>query len=280
MSIYNVLKAYTAIPLMLFMTLPVFAEENNGQDITRPLTRFDVRALYADSISVAPNDDNANSLTMLGRIDKPMPLKSGWVFYYRTDLPFTYNDVPSRDNVARDHEIGMGDWFHQAVMISPGNKKYPLGMQVWAYGMQLNMDTASEDHFGAGKWSLTPILAAKWQLSKNIDFIPVFKYRKSIGGDSHRADVEEFQFKPIVNISLPNKWFISFYDTADIRLQLSDDSRFEDDWSVPIDVMVGKASSNCFFTDKCVYSINAITNMVDDFETNDWTVQARVGLFF
>ena len=95
--------------LMTLAATPVLADEkaNDGQDPTRPLTRFDIRTLYTDGIKI-PDQNDANQTVVLGRIDKPIPLENKWVFYWRTDVPFVSNDIPSADNPDRDREWGHG----------------------------------------------------------------------------------------------------------------------------------------------------------------------------
>ena len=44
--------------------------------------------------------------------------------------------------------------------------------------------------------------------------------------------------------------------------------------------MIGKPSQKCPITSRCVYSLQYIDTVVDDFETNDYAIQARIGLFF
>ena len=60
---------------------PVKEEINMGQDITKPLTRFDLRLKYQD----LPNDKTAEYMTL--RMDKPFVLENKWVLGTRFDVP-------------------------------------------------------------------------------------------------------------------------------------------------------------------------------------------------
>lgn len=281
------MKAVVCLAVLALSVPYAFAEEkeNDGQDLTRPLTRFDLRILYTSGIPV-PGQSDADQLTMIGRIDKPMPLKNGWVFYYRTDVPFVHNDVPSKDNVDGDWQTGVGDWFNQFIMIAP-QTGYPLGIKTFGIGAQLVLDTASQDQFGAGQNMFVPLVAWKWQLSEAVELIPIFKYELGWGNredNDNRRDIENFQFKPLVNVSLPDRWFLTLYDTADWTLQ-KDGGDNDGDWSIPVDLMIGRTfgggSSACLgITERCVYSAQYIDYIVDDLPAPDWQVQLRIGWFF
>jgi len=278
------LKILTGIACLLLWANPGLAddkEENDGQDPTRPLTRFDIRIQYTDRLKV-PNDSDAYQTVILGRIDKPIPLENKWIFYWRTDVPVINNDVPSRDNPDRDREWGMGNLFNQFIMIMPPGD-YPLGIEAFGIGGQIKLDTASQDQFGSGRSSYVPLVAWKWKFEK-WDFIPVLKYEKNFGDQpsGQNIKIENFQFKPILNIPLPDKWFLSFWDTTDWVLQ-QNDGPDDGDWNIPLDLMVGKSSNACAgFTDMCVYSFQWIEPIVEegDFELYDRTFQLRVGFFF
>ena len=80
--------AVVGLCLLLFLawrTVAVAGEEevNNGQDITRPLTRFDIRYEYQNA--PGSRNDNMNVTTL--RVDKPFPLMPRWEFASRIDLP-------------------------------------------------------------------------------------------------------------------------------------------------------------------------------------------------
>jgi hypothetical protein len=277
------ISAYAAC-LLLFAANPALAadkEENDGQDPTRPLTRFDIRTLYTDGIKI-PNQPDANQTVILGRIDKPMPMDNKWVFYWRMDVPFVSNDVPSADNPDRDREFGLGNIFNQFIWISPPGD-LPLGIQVWAPGFQVKVDSASQDQFGNGRHTFVPLIAWKWQF-EGWSLIPIFKYEKAFGDEPSGQDreVENLQFKPLINVTLSDQWFLSLWDTADWVLEKNDGPN-DGDWNIPVDIMIGKKSKSCMgISDKCVYSFQLIEPVVEDgdFEKSDTAAQFRVGYFF
>ncbi len=269
--------------LLMSAAIPALAaeEENDGQDPTRPLVRFDIRALYTDGIKI-PNQSDASQTVVLGRIDKPMPMDNGWVFYWRIDVPFVSNDIPSADNPNRDRDIGLGNIFNQFIWISPPGD-LPMGIQVWAPGFQIKLDSASQDQFGNGRNTFVPLLAWKWKFD-GWSLIPIFKYEKAFGDqpNGQNKEVENFQFKPLVNVTLSDTWFLSFWDTADWVLEKNGGPN-DGDWNIPVDIMIGKQSKSCLnISAKCVYSFQIIEPVVEqnDFEKSDTAVQFRVGFFF
>lgn len=280
------LKILACTACLLFSANPALADdkkENDGQDPTRPLTRFDIRTFYTDGVKI-PDDSDAYQTVVLGRIDKPIPLENKWTFYWRIDVPVVSNDVPSRDNPDRDREWGMGNVFNQFIWITPPGD-FPFGINVVAPGFQIKLDTASQDQFGNGRHTFVPLLAWRWAGEGNKwAVIPVFKYEKDFGDQpaGQDKDVENFQFKPITNLKLPNNWFLSFWDTADWVLE-RDDGPNDGDWNIPLDMMIGKRTKSCGgLSIQCVYSFQWIEPVVEenDFELYDRAFQARVGFFF
>ena len=177
----------------------------------------------------------------------------------------------------------MGNWFNQVIMIAPPKSDYPMGIATYGWGAQLKLDTASQDQFGSGRHSFVPLFAWKWQF-ENWSLIPIFKYEKAFGDEPSGQDkeIENFQFKPLINIPLPDKWFLSLWDSTDWVLEKNDGPN-DGDWNIPLDIMVGTPSTSCAgISSKCVYSFQVIEPLVEegDFETSDTAVQFRAGFFF
>ena len=120
------MKRKWMISLLCLVTIliaaPLWAQEkeevNTGQDPTKPLTRFDLRLKYQDTMI----KDREQFITT-PRLDKPIPLVGGWLLSTRFDLPLVYNDIPSRDNKDGDGEFGLGDLLTQFLFIKPLSPK-------------------------------------------------------------------------------------------------------------------------------------------------------------
>jgi hypothetical protein len=87
--------AVVALVVAILASSIVWAAEeevNNGQDPTRPLTRFDFRYQYQN----LPPDDHDNSHISTLRADKPFVLSQRWTLAARSDLPLFLRRARSR----------------------------------------------------------------------------------------------------------------------------------------------------------------------------------------
>lgn len=271
--------------LLLSASAPAFAEDaqpedhpihgvNNGQDPTRPLTRLDIRYQYQN---LAPSEnDNANIVTL--RADKPFVLGDGWSVATRFDMPLFFTDALSADNADGNTEFGMSDLLAQALVIKTASDK-----TAYAVGGQVILDTATEQEMGGGKYRLVPTLGMRYalpEISKGTWFAAVVRYDYDFADGSDEDDLRghksELQLSPLLNIALPDSWFIDLFPNTDIRYNFGhkkpgDDGR----WFVPFDFMVGK-----MVTKSTVVSVEASMPMIDDYHVNDFKVEGRVGFFF
>lgn len=131
-----------------------------------------------------------------------------------------------------------------------------------AAGTQLLVPTATQDQFGTGKWQLAPSIAAAVDLpgiSRGSFGALLLREQWSFAGDDARADIHQLVVQPVLNINLPDLWFVTV--APELRL--------------PFDLLVGKLVSP-----KTVVSIELKTAIVDDFAQYDTEVEVRVGFLF
>ena len=118
--------AFLALAAALLAAMPASAEEeeNNGQDITRPLQRIDLRYQYLD---LPPSTKDSEHLFTL-RYDKPIPLDAHWQLALRFDVPLAYTNALSNDNPGGAYRFGVSDFLAQGFLIydnsfvAPGSK--------------------------------------------------------------------------------------------------------------------------------------------------------------
>lgn len=249
----------------LLVSVPARGEEqeaNNGQDPTRPLTRVDVRYKYQD----LAGEPEQHLVTL--RADKPFVLAPAWQLALRADLPLAYNNVPSPDNPGGDWEAGLSDILVQALLIKGLDQRSAV-----AFGAQLIFPTASQDQFGTGKYQIVPTAAYRLALP---EITPgsfgalLVRYAVDYAGDDRRAGIGELSVAPILNVSLPDRWFVTLFPGDAIKYNTKTEK-----WWVPLDVMVGR-----LLTPRMVGSVQVTVPLVKDYHLFDFAVEARLGFFF
>jgi hypothetical protein len=241
------------------------AEEplNNDEDLTRPLTRLDVRYQFQDKAS------GVEQSTFILRAQQPIPLGREWEIATRADLPFVLNDGTSSDNPKGETRIGLGDFLTQFVLINTINERFACGA-----GLRTLYPTANQEQFGSGKYRLIPLIGMRAflpEISVGTFFQPVVRYDFDAGGDSSRSHLSQLQMSPTVNIALPDRWFITLYPSQDIVLNNIRGHQ----WFVPADFLVGRNIDK--FT---VVSIEVSIPIVKEFTLYDFKLEARISRSF
>lgn len=246
-------------------------EVNTGQDITRPLTRFDIRYKFQN----APGSRNDDIHTVTLRVDKPFELSPTWKIATRFDLPLTATNIPSRDNPGGSMHYGVSDVLAQALVVHTPTENF-----AWAAGAELIFPTASEDSMGTGRYQIGPLAAARWKtdtMLKGSWFALAGRWDRDfakVTPDS--TPTNELQFAPIVYFPLPNQFFINLFPSLDIKYNLGK-KRPQDEgrWFVPANVMVGKMLRR-----NVVSSIEVGVPIINDYKFYDFKVEARIGILF
>ena len=252
----------------------VEAEEvNNGQDITKPLTRLDIRYEYQNSPFLEGSHDDAHIITF--RLDKPFKLSSQWQIAARLDLPVMFTDRTSKDNTQGNTHFGLSDILAQALVVHTPSPDF-----AWAAGAQLVFPTAGEAEMGAGKYRVVPTVGARWTTNEiySGSWIALAgRWDKDFAESrSTSTQVNELQFAPVINIPLPDYWFVNLFPSTDIRYNLGD-KREKDSgrWFVPLNFMIGKMLSK-----DIVSSIEIGVPIINDYHVYDFKVETRFGFFF
>ena len=104
--------------------------------------------------------------------------------------------------------------------------------------------------FGSGKWQVEPVAGFRYALPEISDgsyIEPLARWDCSFAGDPTRKNINNLQFGPTVNFSLPDRWFFTLYPSTDIRWNFGDavtgqTGRF----FLPFDARIGKKFSRYF----------------------------------
>jgi hypothetical protein len=149
----------------------------------------------------------------------------------------------------------------------------------WAFGAQAIFPTASEDGMGGGKYRLVPTVGARWNMPQwgaGAWFAGLVRYDFDVAGKDNRRHVSELQLAPIVNLALPQHWFINFYPSSDIRYNFPGKNPGDKGkWFVPFNAMVGKMVNK-----STVASLEIGVPIVNDYQVYDFKIEARIGFFF
>ena len=277
----NIFMVIMAAVLVCLFSLPVFAADepskqfhpatkvaeqiNNGQDITRPVTRVDVRYQFVN----VPGGYQQNIFTL--RSDGAIKFSEKWELALRGDIPMVYGNVLAVDNLNSQYQFALGDIVTQVVPVYIINERVGLG-----FGVQLVWPTASNKQSGTGKYVALPLAGVRVSLpeiSNGSFFLPYARYEVSYAGDAQRNDISKLQFAPCLNIMLPEKMFLVLWSSPEIAYDFKQSA-----WTVPMNFMIGK-----MFTKSIVGSLEFFIPM---FEASDYTkpynfkTEARIGFFF
>jgi hypothetical protein len=146
------------------------------------------------------------------------------------------------DNPNGDYVGGVGDTDVQAVIIHNLDPRWTVG-----FGARLITPTGG-DTLGSGKWQIMPaggFRYALWEISPSSYFEPVIRYDVSFAGDPTKRNISNLQFAPTLNVGLPDRWFLTFYPSPDIRINYGDPITGQTGrLFLPFDVRVGRQFSN------------------------------------
>ncbi len=205
----------------------------------------------------------------------PISLNEDWNLINRPILPIVYLEgavagLPSIPEAAdlklKDSKFGIGDLNYSA-FLSPAK----AGDIIWGAGPSVTFPTASDDLLGAGKWSLGPtvVLLAQpkpWSLgvlARNI---------WSVGGESDRAQVNQFLVQPFVNYNLSDGWFLTFDPI------MTANWKAKEKWTVPLGAGVGRIFK--IGEQPVNMRLRGYYNTVKPKGAPDWSLQFAIQLLF
>ena len=171
-------------------------------------------------VRTAPGTDlNGNPVTTTTdtwrlRGDVTYTLSSQWSLTLRGDLPYLAKDKYTDSNPNGDFLYGLGDADIQAALIDNIDARWKAGA-----GARLIAPTG-DAALGSGLWQIMPIAAARYalpEISQGSYFEPLARYDVSFAGDPTKKFISNLQFAPMLNISLPDRWYLTLYPEPEIR---------------------------------------------------------------
>lgn len=257
-------------------TSPQDQADDNGQDFTRPLNLLQLR----DSYRTAPGSGGAPGTTRQVtsdvatlRADGRIQLAPQWTLGLRTDLPYVAKNPINSDNPGGNYLFGVGDSDVQAALLHEFDARWAAGV-----GARLIVPTGG-DILGSGKWRIMPGAAVRYALLEvgpNSYVEPLVRYDVSFAGDPAKRNISNLQFAPTVNLGLPDRWFLTFYPSADIRVNYGDPVTGQTGrLFVPFDVMVGRK-----LTADLSLSLEVSVPIVKDYPVYDFKSEIRLNKSF
>ena len=250
---------------------------NDGNDLFRPPANL-FQTMY--QYKTAPGSGSApgstrdvTTETLNLRMDHSLDLAPLWILALRADLPLLAKNPITSDNPAGDYFSGVGDADVQAIIIHNLDQRWTVG-----FGARLITPTGG-DTFGAGKWQIMPaagVRYALWEINSSSYFEPVVRYDVSFAGDPTRRNISNLQFGPTFNLGLPDRWFLTFYPSPDIRFNFGDPITGQTGrLFLPFDVRIGRELS-----DNAALSLEVGVPIIKDYPVYDFKAEVRLNVTY
>jgi hypothetical protein len=207
------------------------------------------------------------------RFDHSLELAPLWILAFRSDLPLLAKNPISATNPDGDYLYGVGDADFQAALIHNLDQRWAVG-----FGARLIAPTGG-DTLGSGKWQIMPIVGARYALNEinSSSYLePIVRYDVSFAGNTAKRDISNLQLAPTFNLGLPDRWFISFYPSADIRINFGPPVTGQTGrLFLPLDVRVGRKLS-----DHAAISLEIGAPIIKDYPVYNFKSEVRLNLTF
>jgi hypothetical protein len=250
---------------------------NDGNDLFRPpanlFQMMDQYRTAPGSGSTPGSIREVTTETLNLRMDHSLDLAPLWILALRADLPLLAKNPVTSSNPDGDYVTGVGDADVQAVIIHNLDQRWTIG-----FGARLITPTGG-DTFGAGKWQIMPAAGfryALWEINSSSYFEPVVRYDVSFAGDPTRRNISNLQFGPTFNLGLPDRWFLTFYPSPDIRFNFGDPITGQTGrLFLPFDVRIGRKLS-----DNVALSLEVGVPIIKDYPVYDFKTEIRLNVTY
>ena len=208
-------------------TAPESLRVNNGFDLTRPQTAFEVRGLDETSSN---DTSETNRAQMALRLEGMIPLDVGWRLGVHAQVPLVQKTTTDFETGSADHEVGLGDASFQAVVAYAINDRWAA-----AVGTRVVAQTAAGS-LGSGEWQVQPGFGVRYmlfELGEDCYFVPSMRYATSIPGNGQARRISEPQIAPTLNIDFPGPLFYNLLPKQRYSHQLWSADSWSDRTAIP-----------------------------------------------
>jgi hypothetical protein len=250
---------------------------NTGDDLFRPPPNlFQMMYQYqtAPGSGSAPGSIREVTTDTLNlRMDHSVYLAPQWVLALRTDLPLVSKNPVTSSNPDGDYLQGIGDADFQGTLIHDIDQRWTIG-----FGARLTAPTGG-DTLGSGKWQIMPGAGVRYalpEINSSSYLEPVVRYNVSFAGDPTKKNISNLQFAPTFNLGLPERWFITFYPSADIRINYGDPITGQTGrLFLPFDARIGRKLS-----DNIALSLEVGVPIIKDYPVYNFKTQLRFNVIY
>jgi hypothetical protein len=161
----------------------------------------------------------------------------------------------------------------QGTLIHDINQRWTVG-----FGARLTAPTGG-DTLGSGKWQIMPGAGVRYalpEINSSSYLEPVVRYNVSFAGDPTKKNISNLQFAPTFNLGLPDRWFITFYPSADIRINYGDPITGQTGrLFLPFDARIGRKLS-----DNIALSLEVGVPIIKDYPVYNLKTQVRFNMTY
>jgi hypothetical protein len=245
---------------------------NTGQDFFKPPANL-FQLLYGYRTAPGSGDATVTTDTFNLRLDHRIDLSQQSVIALRTDLPLLAKNPITSGNPNGDYLYGIGDFDAQALYIYGFDKRWAAG-----FGARMIAPTGW-DALSSGKWQIMPIAGFRYglsELSSGSFLEPFARYDVSFAGDPSKRNISNLQLAPFFNLGLPDRWFIAFYPSADIRVNFGDPVAGQTGrLFIPLDARVGRN-----LTDHVALSLEVGVPIIKDYPVYNFKTEVRLNVTY
>jgi hypothetical protein len=250
---------------------------NTGDDLFRPpLNLFQMMYQYQTAPGSGSTPGSIREVTtdtLNLRMDHSVYLAPQWILALRTDLPLVSKNPVTSSNPDGDYLQGIGDADFQGTLIHDINQRWTIG-----FGARLTAPTGG-DTLGSGKWQIMPGAGVRYalpEINSSSYLEPVVRYNISFAGDPTKKNISNLQFAPTFNLGLPDRWFITFYPSADIRINFGDPITGQTGrLFLPFDARIGRKLS-----DNTALSFELGVPIIKDYPVYNLKTQVRLNVTY
>ena len=193
MSICPARVAGAALIALLAGVLPAGAQP--PAQTPRPEVETDSDPTRPVFLSVRPefyNFEGQHRQLLIGRYDTRLRRK----ILLRFELPLVRTDT------GQHATWGLGDAYGQFLLIP-----YVSGRFALVAGSGFVLPTATDELVGGGNWTVAPVVAPLWRLSRGLFYVKVQNFT-TVGGDDARPDANYLLVTPTVIHAVGDSWWV------------------------------------------------------------------------